>query len=168
MTEMDCGRSRECLSQYLDERLSQREMRWMAAHLEGCSACRAEFDGLRVTKTALQHEPVPPPAAGFWTGMHARVREECASLPAPRPDPGAWLRALGQGWRLPKAVTAAAVAAGLVLAVLSARPGHPPAARDEIDSFIAQHAEYSAARPLGDWPRMTFVSSEINAAGPGE
>lgn len=164
---MDCGATCERLSEYLDEVLSPSDTQRVAAHLSTCKACRSQLDDLRVTKGVLAIEPVPMPSEGFWERMHADVRSHSASVPAPRGAARPWQEWFGLKRPIPRALAAAVVLAVLVLATVFMRPGAPPAAPDDVDDYIAQHAEHSAAYPMSDWSRMTFVSSEVNAAQTG-
>ena len=48
-----CKRTRGLFTEYLDQRLSGREMQRMGAHLEGCAGCAAEFRTLKQNQAAL-------------------------------------------------------------------------------------------------------------------
>ncbi|MBI3909654.1 MAG: zf-HC2 domain-containing protein [Armatimonadetes bacterium] len=154
----------EHLSAYLDEALSGREMRQVAAHLITCHACRGALDDLRATKQALQGAEMPRPAPDFWPEVYAQVRQKSVSLPAPGISRSTWRAQLAGVWTVPRALaTAAAMAAMLLLSILT-RPTAPPAsAPDDLGEFIAQHAQHSTAYPLSDWSRMMFIGSEANA-----
>lgn len=58
----DCREAQAGFSDYLDCRLSGREMQEIAAHLDECPACKEEWNGLRRTQAALTElGPVPEP-----------------------------------------------------------------------------------------------------------
>jgi hypothetical protein len=58
----DCRSIQIGFSDYLDSRLSGREMQEMAAHLEGCADCKREWELLRRTQSSLAIlGPVPEP-----------------------------------------------------------------------------------------------------------
>jgi len=168
MKRSDCEMVRERLSEYLDEALSGRETRRVAAHLATCEECRRTFDDLRVTKAVLGREAVPPPAPDFWTQVYAEVRRQSTSIPAPRRRVGAWWSALVRVWSMPKGLATGAAVVAVLLAAIFLRPLEPPALADDVDDFITQHAHHSAALPLNNWSRMTFIRSEVNALKAGE
>ena len=58
-----CGAMKAKFSEYLDGRLTGQEMQRIAAHLEGCGACAAEWTSLREIQASLALlGPVPEPA----------------------------------------------------------------------------------------------------------
>jgi hypothetical protein len=58
-----CGAMQAKFSEYLDSRLTGREMQRIAAHLEGCRECAGQWDALRQTQSSLAAlGPVPEPA----------------------------------------------------------------------------------------------------------
>ena len=58
----ECSSIQTGFSDYLDSRLSGREMQQMAAHLEGCANCKREWESLRRTQASLAMlGPVPEP-----------------------------------------------------------------------------------------------------------
>jgi len=58
----DCGPMQSKFSEYLDGRLTGREMQAIAAHIEACRNCAAEWTGLKKTQMALASlGPVPQP-----------------------------------------------------------------------------------------------------------
>ena len=57
-----CGTMKAKFSEYLDGRLTGQEMQRIAAHLDGCTACAAEWTSLRNVQTSLARlGPVPEP-----------------------------------------------------------------------------------------------------------
>ncbi len=72
MRDERCREWRQSLGAYALGQLSEEERRGLAAHLEGCPACRAEADSLLAVARLLPHAdpdrfgpaPAPPPALG--------------------------------------------------------------------------------------------------------
>ena len=64
----------EQLSEYLDERLSAREVQSLEPHLEACSACREELDSLRDTVHLLRRLPEMAPHSVFTLSEGPAVR----------------------------------------------------------------------------------------------
>ena len=63
MSGLDSCPTLERLSSYLDGELSAEESRAIESHLEGCSKCRTELDGLqRVVQGLHSFERVAPPS----------------------------------------------------------------------------------------------------------
>ena len=57
-----CGTMKARFSEYLDGRLTGQEMQRIAAHLDGCTACAAEWTSLRNVQASLARlGPVPEP-----------------------------------------------------------------------------------------------------------
>jgi hypothetical protein len=66
-----CGKVRDQFTPYLDGRLTGIEMSTVATHLDTCTACAREFDGLRAMQQALgQLGPAAAPAR-----LQARLRD---------------------------------------------------------------------------------------------
>jgi hypothetical protein len=58
----DCGSIQSKFSEYLDGRLTGREMQTIAAHIDDCQDCSSEWTGLKKTQRALASlGPVPQP-----------------------------------------------------------------------------------------------------------
>lgn len=97
---MSCDSVRTRLSPYLDGELAPGEAAQVAAHLEGCAACREEREGLLALiegcRTLPQAET--PNAEAMWARIDAELGE------APRLGVGAWWvswldRLSWTGWR---------------------------------------------------------------------
>lgn len=140
-------------------------MRQTAEHLQSCRACSLALEELRALKLTLAQTPVPDARPGFWRGVYAAVEREAASLRQPSRD--GW-RARASAWaaghlvalrRAAAAVTVVALAGSLAAGALWWR-----APADDLNDLIARHAEHSWEHPLGDRPRMAFVSCEVQAA----
>ncbi len=66
-----CSSIQNGFTDYLDGRLSGREMQAMAAHLEACADCGREWESLRRTQASLAMlGPVPEPP-DLLLRMHA-------------------------------------------------------------------------------------------------
>ena len=58
----NCNSMQPKFSEYLDGRMTGHEMQEIAAHLEGCGECSAEWAGLKQTQMSLAAlGPISPP-----------------------------------------------------------------------------------------------------------
>jgi len=155
-----CDDVRSCFTEYLDCRLSGREMQQMSAHLGRCRECKQEWETLRGTKLALADlRPVPAPR-DFMLRLRVRMSQEKARS----------RRSLLAGWDmvwkntvgpiLPQAVggfLSAVLLMGTVISMVGviAQPEQAQAVRDE---------------PLGmaSAPRLLYLSSEAASSSIGE
>ena len=101
-----------------------------APHLESCEACRRQLADMRAMMSAASEVAVPEPSPLFWDHLSDRVRQAVALEAAPR-RASRWERWLRSQVILP--VSAAALAAVIIAAVIGARPD-VPAARLEVVS----------------------------------
>ncbi|PYR31727.1 MAG: hypothetical protein DMF92_04475 [Acidobacteria bacterium] len=101
-----------------------------APHLESCEACRRQLADMRAMMSAASEVAVPEPSPLFWDHLSDRVRQAVALEAAPR-RASRWERWLRSQVILP--VSAAALAAVIIAAVIGARPDLP-AARLEVVS----------------------------------
>jgi hypothetical protein len=89
-------------------------------HLSGCNACAADVSRLRTLMTRVRNLPTADDADDLWPEIRARVEQsKIVPLAAPNAVVASSLR--------PIALGVAAVAAGLVLAVVAIRPRTAPA-----------------------------------------
>ena len=58
--DMACNELVELVSDYLEERLPERDVERLEAHLAGCEGCRNYVDQMRETIDALGHLPEEP------------------------------------------------------------------------------------------------------------
>jgi anti-sigma factor RsiW len=70
---MECDTYREQMSLWLDDQLTQEEMRQMEAHTATCSSCRAALEVLRRVDRLLASTPMVSPAPGFTARFQARL-----------------------------------------------------------------------------------------------
>ncbi len=92
----ECRKARELADAYLSEQLLVETTHDIARHLDGCSACRAEFEARRrlksAAKLAFERSAELQATPEFATALRARLAAE-AALPVARPTP--WRRS----WR---------------------------------------------------------------------
>ena len=109
----ECRKVRELADAYLSEQLLVETTHDIARHLDGCPACRAEFEARRrlksAAKLAFERSVELQPTPEFATALRARLAAE-AALPGARP--ALWQRSWRQPWR-----HWGAMAAGLLLVV---------------------------------------------------
>ncbi len=102
---MNCERTVEELSAYLDGELPEDMARLVGGHLEGCPSCAAELRSLQsADKMVAANVPEIEPRPEVWHNVHARL--------ATRPSTAqreSWLRLL-LGWRRLALATAVVVA----------------------------------------------------------
>jgi len=113
----DCRRARDLFGAYWDDETTRAERDWLDAHFAGCASCRAEYDALARTLTALAALPRAEAAAGLAERSLAAARQA-----SPAPD-RVFVR------RTPAWVPAAAAAALLLVAAAALAPRlmHPGA-----------------------------------------
>ena len=85
------GHETENLSAHLDGALLEAESRRVAAHLEACSGCRAEFAELRALSARVKGLPQKPLPAGFLARLAQRRRGAA-------PSPGTAFSAQRLAW----------------------------------------------------------------------
>lgn len=164
----DCGAVGDLLGAYVDEELTADEMQAVALHLTGCGVCREQAEDQQSIKTMLDRELVPAASEDFWLAVQSRVRAE-------RPAAVLFWQRWGGVTRRARPVVArtlalgAATAMAIIAVSLSRDPDPvvvPAPTPDDAEALVARHAEQSTAHPLGDWSRMTFVSTEAHARTP--
>ena len=105
---------------YINGTLDPHEKADVEAHLAACAECRTDIDVERTLAAELASMPLE--AAHGWE-MFARRLDASAAMPAPTP---AWsIPFLNRPIRLGWAITAQALAAALVVTVMTAMPGTP-------------------------------------------
>jgi hypothetical protein len=143
MSEGPCRSCRRHLSAYLDGELSPRRERTLRLHLEGCEACRAHLEELRLVAFETGRVDPPPPEdleASILRGLESGGRGQAPASRSP--------------WRSPLLVAASAVIlAGVVgLGVIGLRdlPAFsPPTRTSELDrSASARGDSAPSSEPL--------------------
>lgn len=106
-----CEQTREMLSLYIDDMLSETEKETVQSHLAECEACREDYEMLLAVKQSMADMPQFEVSDRFRTGLHEKLVAEAAkktsSAPARRP---LW-------YRLSGAAAAVAVIAVSVIAL---------------------------------------------------
>jgi anti-sigma factor RsiW len=105
--ESPCDAWLEPISAYLDGMLSVEEELRVHAHLRACTRCTELLVDMLPVLQALRTLPTPPPSAGTWEAIAAKLALEAPPL---RP-----LRGWGRAWGRPLAGVAVAAAGALVL-----------------------------------------------------
>jgi len=127
------------LSAHLDGDLPAARARTVAAHVEGCAACREELAALGAMRAALSAAPAPtpPPVEEGWAALSAAVAATSAEK-ARRRARFAWARRLF-GVRLgPMRLGPVLAAAVVALIVVGALRWRRPAPVPSDDAIIAQ------------------------------
>lgn len=117
----ECRQSRELADAFLSDQLLVETTHEITRHLDGCPACRAEFEARRRLRTALKSAfagaPELQPRAQFAAALRARL---IAEAEAPGADQSAALAPRVPAWRLWGAIAASLLlVAGLGVAALS-------------------------------------------------
>ena len=73
---VDCTRTRSSFSGYLDGAISGREMQAVAAHLDGCADCKAEFASWREVQRLLAHTGRPKAPANLGLQLRLAISHE--------------------------------------------------------------------------------------------
>lgn len=168
-----CFNIRESFSDYLDGAVSGREMHAIAAHLESCSECSAEFESWREMQQALV--ALRPTRVPDDMGLKLRVAISQQKARESR----RWTEAFALRWEnvlRPMLIQVSAGFAGtlviigsaIVLLGLVAAPQSVMAHDVPLGAMTAPHYLYSAAseRPIvTDHDTTIVVEAAINAAG---
>lgn len=81
---MRCRRTKKSLWAYIEGALSVRQRDLVEEHLEGCARCREELSWLRLTRSALAHQPFPAPPHDFTERTLARIAAQGRDRRRPR------------------------------------------------------------------------------------
>jgi hypothetical protein len=165
---------RSKLTEYLDGRLSGREMQELAAHLEGCRECAGEWKTLQRMQSWLSAlGPAPEPE-----DMLLRIRVAVSQERARRQSP---FRAWNLAWRNTVGPFLLQAAGGFASAVLLlgtfvvlitmfAQPERAQATADEpLGNVTAPRFLYLSSvvdgNPIGDIPGPIVIEAYVNGAG---
>jgi anti-sigma factor RsiW len=125
---MLCGRATNLISAYIDRELTGADMLQVREHLQGCGACRQEFEDLARMKALLGGMPAVAPRHDYVAATMLRLHIAQGRAPVERrfrwPE---WWRGM-TGYRL----RVATLATGLIVALVATgwalhQPGHPDA-----------------------------------------
>ena len=163
---MNCNKTRQRLSEYLDGVLPDGERAALDAHLAECPECRTELESLRRTVEAVAGLPVRSAPVGFKGRLMARLRAEAADT-ADRGD-----RVLTLWPRLAAVAAMFLVAAALTLAVTpgglrsSARPDSPRLAMGPAEEKVVtdRDAAFRAEADEEGAPPLTKAAESIMSA----
>ena len=78
---MECARTEDLLSGYLDGDLPQREREGIAAHLRQCPRCAEEERALKETLALLRNLPAGKAPSGLLEGVRRRIGQETEAVP---------------------------------------------------------------------------------------
>lgn len=137
---MRCAGVRRRLGRHLEGELGEARRRRLAAHLEGCAACRDELEALRRTVELVRSLEDPALTADPAGRALARLREQA------QPRPGAWRVAPGAARGAGLAAAGALVLGGTLL--LFTGPLGPP------EEPTAPLVDSGRAPELGFGPRV--------------
>jgi hypothetical protein len=148
----DCNATRTKFTEYLDGRLSGREMQSVAAHLEGCRECAGEWKSLELVQSSLAALGSAPVPEDLLLRINVAISHERARRQSP-------FHALDLAWRNtfgPFLLQASAGFASAVLLlgtviVLVSMFAHP------------ESVQATAEEPLGNLtaPRFLYLSSVV-------
>ncbi|NMA55577.1 MAG: DUF4349 domain-containing protein [Firmicutes bacterium] len=89
---MNCRIVQENLSLYLDGQLSSSQLKVIAAHLESCASCRAEYSSLEQTVNCLRNlEPLTAP-----TGLKKKILNQIEEIDE---KPHRWMLTWKNSWK---------------------------------------------------------------------
>lgn len=78
---MRCGKAKKLLGRYLDGEIRQSELeRLIEEHLEGCSSCRKEFEGLLSLRKILSSKERIKPGVSLYGSIREKISEERTSV----------------------------------------------------------------------------------------
>jgi len=173
MTTSKCARIQSEFSPYLDGAVSGKRMLEISKHLENCTACQEEFEGLRAMQRSLVM--LGPAKAPADLGMKLRLaisHEKAASK-------ARWTDNLSLKWentvrplllQVSAGVAGSVVLVGSIMLLLGmvAAP-EPVMANDEpLGAMTAPHYLYSASPPraiMTTADSMIIVEAEVNEQG---
>jgi predicted anti-sigma-YlaC factor YlaD len=70
---MDCDTYQEQMSLWIDDQLTESEIRQMEAHVAACASCRAALDTMQRLDRLLDAAPMIAPVPGFTERVQARL-----------------------------------------------------------------------------------------------
>lgn len=79
MNGQECWTYRDRMVELLTRRGGLDQRRELAAHLQLCAVCRAEWESLQQVVAAVREVPEPGVPAGFWEQLDRRLSREVAA-----------------------------------------------------------------------------------------
>ena len=174
---MLCAQARERFSPYLDGAISGHEMQAIAAHLDACQECNAEFQSLKSIQHGLASLGAlkPPSDLGMRLRLaisHERVRSNTSLLQSLSDAVSLrWNNALRALFLQVSAGLAGAVVlvGGVIFLLGTVAVPDPVMANDEpLGALTSPHYIYSVARPrpiLGTHDATIVVEALVNSRG---
>lgn len=161
----------EEVSEYLDGRLSEKDVRRIEAHLEACPDCRREVESLQQTVQALHHMPLRQPRRSFVFSAPPVAAGGTARLePAPRGGLGAAVAVIARP-RIPRwafgAVASACVVAFAVVLSMDLTGSYAPSpslADHDRSEMLTNGGTYSTPSALATPEPEPTESARIGAA----
>jgi anti-sigma factor RsiW len=148
---MTCTEIKEVTVPYLELDLEPSRVHDVTAHLDTCSACRAEMEAVRQVLVRLKGIAVPDPGDRFWREFPGKVRKELAHERLPIPaQQWKWIA----GW--PMALAASVlllVGAWFLRGVFDQGPAPTPAGQS-----VAQAPKTRAGQPPAAEPELPQIA----------
>lgn len=170
-----CGSMRAKFSEYLDGRLTGVEMQRIAAHLQDCSACAAEWQSLRYAQASLAALGAVPEPKDLLLRVRVAVSQERARRKQPIMQRFnlAWRNSIGPFLLQASAGLASAVLLIGTVAVLVGIVAQPPAAHagdEPLGNATAPHFRYfldggGADDEIAALPAPLTVEAYVNGEG---
>jgi hypothetical protein len=172
--ERDCTSARELLNDFLDNRLSARQMWVLEKHLANCGDCAQMARQMEQTVSLLRTIDRRDTSGTFMANLHARLDTEETARPARRGDIRDWF------WLLLEQLSARrgpALGLGLAFTALVALllipqqgPVSPPLAPAagpvaSISQPLRRNVALSAANPLDDPAAANLLASVGESSG---
>lgn len=150
------------LSAYMDEELAPEAMAEVRSHLEQCSACQAELNGLRGLRRLLGRLEAPELPPGFDAALLSRLDRRGG------PRWAWWLQPAW--WPRPRIALAAAALAAVLVAVPVVRSHRDRLRAAEFgpDVFLRAAAQATADDPFADRAFLGLVTTDANLRLAGE
>ena len=170
----ECMAMQEKFTEYLDGRLSGREMQSVAAHLEHCSECSGEWKAVQQTQSSLAALGPAPEPEDLPLRIRVAISHECARRQSPfhtlnlawRETVGPFLLQAAGGF------ASAVLLLGTVIVLVSmfAQPERVQATADEpLGNVTAPHFLYLSSvvdnNPIGDLSGPIVIEAYVNGAG---
>jgi|GEM_PF-5932819 len=149
---MNCSKAESLLSSYLDGEMSASDLRSLREHLNGCSCCASELEGLRRVKSLVGSMGTPVMSEAF----EARLHDAVFGKPQPVAQPGFLRLGLATG------LAAAVLTLGFLQFVKSSKSGHM-VARSTPESrnmdLVRDQSYFAIGDPISGQAPVTTISN---------